>query len=301
MSMLFYIKKIVRDDGEEFTFDRSEIYLADDNADLLNKAEVETTSIEFTEADGGEMVAQRLASYDQDINGLIIPKTSSYWALRTQVSDFFQVRHTFYIVYEKASGDDHVEGDLFKSGDAWISNSLQIPPTPRELYSPWSVTLHIGTPGLQEYAEDAGGHEIYSNSVDLAIMSAATGGQQWDSVGQEWDNVGLVYVAGEGGIQTVNAQTTQDIYPVWIIEGPAVNPSIYNDTTSTSATYTGSIANGQTLTVEFASGKATLDGLVVSGKLSGGFQLTDGANYVGFNIDSGTIDHSTLKWNNYIG
>lgn len=301
MSMLFYIKKIVRDDGEKLSFDQNEIYLADSNANLLMRPDVETTSVEYTEADGGEMIAQRLASYDQQINGIIAPKTSNYWTLRNQVAGFFQKNHTFYIVYEKSSGDYSVEGDLFKSGNAWISDNLQIPPTPRELYSPWEVTLHVGNPGYQEYVEDSSGKEIFANSVNVGLLSAASGGSEWDQYGQKWDTIGQVYVAGEGGLQTVSASTTQDIYPVWVIEGPVTNPSIYNDSTSTQAFYDGSISSGQTLTVDFASGKASIDGIVVSSNLSGELTLTNGTNYVGFAIDSGTIDSSTLKWNNYLG
>lgn len=301
MSMLFYIKKIVRDDGQELAFNQQEIYLADNNANLLMRPDLDTTSVEYTEADGGEMIAQRAASYDQELNGLLIPKTSGYWNLRNQLSGFFQKNHLFFIVYEKSSGDPLVDGDLFKSGDAWISDNLQIPPTPRELYSPWSVTLHIGTPGYQEYVEDPGGHEIYANSVQIGLLSAASGGSVWDSVGQEWDSVGQVYVAGEGGLQTVSTDTSQTIYPIWVVEGPVTDPYIYNDATGTQANYTGSIASGQTLTVDFSSGKASIDGLVVSGNLSGELTLANGTNYVGFDITSGTITSSILKWNNYIG
>ena len=301
MSMLFYINKIVRDDGQKLTFDRSEIFLSDDNANLTMRPDVETTSVEYTEADGGEMVAQRLASYDQEINGIIAPKVSSYWDLRTMLGAFFQTKHTYYIVYEKSSGDDTSEGDLFKSGEAWISSNLQIPPTPRELYSPWTVTLHVGTPGYQEYAEDPGGKEAFANIVNIGLITASTGGSEWDSVGQNWDSVGQVYVAGEGGLQTINASTSQTIYPVWEVEGPVTNPSIYNDSTATEAEYDGTISSGQTLTVDFTTGTASIDGVIVSGKLTGELTLKNGTNYVGFDIGSGTISSSTLKWNNYIG
>lgn len=301
MSMLFYIKKLVRDDAEELTFDREELYLSSDNANLLTRPEMETTSVQYTEADGGEMIAQRLASYEQDINGIIAPKTTPYWTLQNELTAFFGKNHTYTIIYEKASGDESVEGELFKSGTAWISANLQVPPTPRELYSPWSVTLMVGNPGYQEYAEDAGGHEIFANTATIGLLSAATGGQTWDAVGSEWDSVGQEWVAGEGGISTVSTSTTQDIYPVWVVEGTAVNPTIYNTTTGTQASYDGSIANGQTLTVDFASGKATLDGTIVTANLSGQLTLANGANSVGFDISSGSITSSTLNWNNYLG
>ncbi len=301
MSKLFYIKKIVRDDAQALVFDRTEIFLDDDNANLVMRPDVETTSVQYTEVDGGEMIAQRLASYEQQINGIIVPKTTPYWTLRDQIASFFKTNHTYFIVYEKASGDDSTPGDMFKTGDAWLSSNLQVPPTPREYYSEWSVGLTIGVPGLQEYAEDGGGHEVFANSVQVGLLSASTGGSEWDSVGDKWDSVGSVYVSGEGGIQNVSASTSQDIYPVLVIEGQCSNPSIYNSTTGTSASYDGEVAVGQTLTIDFASGKATLDGVVVTSNLTGTFTLANGSNQVGFDIANGTTTYATINWNNYLG
>lgn len=301
MATLFYIKKIVRSDGEVLEFNREELYLADENANLLMRPDVETTAVEYTEADGGEMIAQRMTSYDQDINGIIAPKTTPYWTLRNEVAGFFVKNLTYVIIYAKASGDELTDGELFKSGEAWLSSNLQIPPTPRELYSPWSVTLHVGKPGYQEYAEDDQGHEIFANSATVGLLSAASGGQTWDSVGSEWDSVGQEWVAGEGGLVSISTDTSQDIYPVWVVEGTATNPTIYNSTTGTSATYDGSIASGQTLTVDFATGKATLDGATVTANLSGQLTLANGTNSVGFDISNGSITSSTLNWNNYLG
>ena len=93
MDNKLYIKKFIRDDGETLSFDAEEIYLAKDNT-LLVRADPATTAVEYTEADGGEMIRQRNATYMQPINGLIIPKTSTYWALVTQLSLFFKVNHT---------------------------------------------------------------------------------------------------------------------------------------------------------------------------------------------------------------
>ena len=300
MSMLFYVNKIVRDDGRTLSFDQAEIYLADQNANLLIRPDLETTEVEYTEADGGEMIAQRYSSYEQEITGLITPKTSTYWALRAQLTGFFQKNHTFYIVYEKASGDPNITGDLFRSGTAWISSNLQVPPTPREIYSEWTVGLKVGDIGLQEYTENSQGDEVPANVVSLGLVSAASGGSDWDSVGLKWDSVGEVWVAGSGGVQNITATTSRDVYPIWIVTGEAVNPTIRNNTTDTQAIFTGTVANGQTLTVDFASGVAMLDDSIVTVDLSGDFKLANGENQVGFDIDSGTATSATLTWNNYL-
>jgi|GEM_PF-1517750 len=301
MENYFYIKKLVRDDGATLEFDAEEVFLAEDNANLLMRPDVETTAIDYTEADGGEMIAQKLPSFEQEINGLIFAKNTDYWTLRSRLTAFFQIKHTFFIVYTKASREAGVTGELFRSGDAWISTNLQVPPTPTEEYSNWSVGLTIGSPALQQYAENAAGQEIPANSVPIGLISGATGGSQWDAKGQVWDSVGQVWTTGEGGLKNISVDSELDVYPTWVISGTAVNPSIRNNTTRTEATYNGTVAAGQTLVVDFREGTAKLDGVVVSKNLSGELKLARGSNAVGFETEGGDATTSTLTWNNYLG
>ena len=299
MPRLFYIKKIVRDDKLSLAFDQNEMYLDEENS-LLTLPGIETTSVEYTEANGGEMLAQRLESGEQTVNGIIIPKNNNYWTLRSRLVKFFQPNHTFFFVYEKRSGDQFSTGDKFKTGTAWIEEALQVPPQPTENYSKWTVTLRIGTAGLQEYTEDESGEETYAHSVEIGLTTASSGGETWDEYGQVWDSVGSVWESGDGGLANIDVGSTERVYPLWVIQGPAVNPSLRNNTTNTEATYTGTIASGQTLTVNFSTGTAVLDNVVVTHKLAGEFRLAPGQNTVGFDIDSGSITTSTIKWNNYI-
>lgn len=299
MSQYFYVKKIVRDDKQFLVFDQTEIYLDKDNS-LLTRPEVETTKVEYTEADGGEMVAQRLNSGEQVINGLIIPKNTDYWTLRNRLTAFFQINHTYFIVYEKISGETLVAGAKFKTGNAWISENLQVPPEPKENFSRFTVVLGIGAPGFQEYAENDQGEEIFANSVSIGLVSASSGGEEWDFIGQVWDSIGQVWEAGDGGLQGIFVQSTTAIYPVWEVSGEAVNPSIRDNITNTEATYNGTVAAGQTLVVDFASGTATIDGVNVTRNLEGELKLQPGNNLLGFDIDSGSAIQSTIKWNNFI-
>lgn len=288
-----YIKKFIRDDGETLTLDAEELYLAEQNT-LLARPNPNTTSVEYTGADGGEMIRQRNAIYTQTINGLLVPKTSDYWTLRSRLSQFFQINHTFKIIYIKK------DGGMFAVQDAWISTGLQIEPVPYETYSEWNIDLAIGNTSWTEYAEDGSGREIYSNSVALPLLTANAGGEIWDSVGLVSDNVGEEWEAGAGGVQTVNIASTQAVYPVWTVEGPCVNPTLQNDTTDTLASFDGTIASGQTLVVDFATGIAYLDSALVTRYVSGGVYLAPGDNTVGFNSDGGTTDSSTIEWDNVI-
>lgn len=288
-----YIKKFIRDDGETLSFDGEELYLAQENT-LLVRADPATTAVEYTESDGGEMVRQRNATYTQPIKGLIIPKDTTYWDLTTDLSLFFKINHNYKIIYIKK------DGSMFAIRDAWISTGLQILPVPHENYSEWSIEFTIGNNGWREYTENEYGEETYANVVTLPLISASTGGEYWDSVGLVADNVGEDWELGNGGVQTVNIDSTQAIYPVWIVEGPCVNPKLQNNTTDTNAEFNGTVAAGQTLTVDFEAGTAYLDSALVTRYVSGLVSFEPGENIAGFNSDGGATQESTISWNNII-
>lgn len=293
MDNKFYIKKFIRDDGAVLEFDGQEILLAEDN-NLLQRANPNTTAINFTEADGGEMLSQRLETTEQIINGLIIPKTSEYWTLFNQLAAFFKINHIYKIVYKKRSGN------MFAISNAWISTALQVIPTPYEKYSNWSVGLTLGSDLWREYAEDQNGNEIYANSVEIPLVTSAVGGEDWGNVGLVIDDVGEVWISGSGGVQSIMIDSTTIVYPVWTVIGPCVNPKLQNNTTDTEAEYAGTVAAGQTLIVDFESGEARLDGALVTRLVSGIVSCTPGDNLIGFNSDGGETKVSTLSWNNII-
>ena len=293
MNDKLYIKKFIRDDGEKLSFDGEQIYLSKDNT-LLVRPDPSTTAVNFTEADGGEMIRQQNTTYDQPVNGIIIPKTSDYWTLTSQLSLFFKLNHTYKIVYVKK------DGSMFALSNAWISSGLQIIPRPHEEYSNWSITMTIGNVNWTEYAEDSQGNEIYSNTITLPLISAATGGEEWDSVGLVSDGVGEVWETGSGGLQAIDIDSTAMIYPVWVVKGPCTNPLLQNNTTDTTAQFNGTVASGQTLTVNFADGVAYLDSALVTRYVYGLVSLRPGENIIGFNTDGGTTDTSTVSWNNVI-
>lgn len=289
----FYIEKFIRDDGATLEFDGQEILLAEDN-NLLQRANPNTTTINFTEADGGEMLSQRLETVEQVINGLILPKTSEYWTLFNQLAAFFKINHIYKIVYKKRSGN------MFAISNAWVSTALQINPTPHEKYSNWSVGLMLGSNLWREYAEDSNGNEIYANSVEIPLVTSAVGGEDWDNVGLVIDNVGEVWISGSGGVQSIMIDSTTVVYPVWTVVGPCVNPKLQNNTTDTEAEYAGAVAAGQTLIIDFESGEARLDGALVTRLVSGVVSCAPGENLIGFNSDGGETKVSTLSWNNII-
>lgn len=294
MNNKFYVKKLIRDDGEQFVFDSNEIYLSQNNT-MLIRPDITSTDVEYTDIDGGEMIYQKLPPHTQPFEGIIYPKTSDYWTLYFKLVEFFKINHLYKIIYVKKNGE------FFAQQSAWLINNLQVNPPANEEYSTFTFGMKIGISYLYQYQEDGSGNEIFANSLMLPLLSAATGGELWDDVGQIWDDVGGEWDAGSGGVQEISVDSVAAVYPVWTVTGEAVNPLLQNNTTDTVATYTGTVATGQTLRVDFAAGTATLDGATVSRNVTGQVAFTPGSNIVGFNVDGGTVENSTIEWNNIIG
>lgn len=197
MNGKLYIKKFIRDDGETLSFDAEEIYLSENNT-LLVRSDPATTAVEFTEEDGGEMIRQRGATYSQPVSGLIVPKSTEYWALCVRLSRFFILNHTYKIVYIKR------DGSMFSMNRAWINAGLQIVPVPYENYSTWTIEFRIGDSFWTEYAEDSQGKEIYSSSVELPLLTAGTGGEVWSDDDPQ-------YLTGAGTDFTIDHTTISAI------------------------------------------------------------------------------------------
>lgn len=290
----FYVAKIVRDDAVSFEFDANEIYLSTNNT-MLIRPEISSTDVDYTDIDGGEMIMQKLPPQVQPFEGIIYPKTSDYWDMYFKLVSFFKINHYYTIIYKKKSGQ------LFAQRDAWLINNLQVSPPADEDVSTFTVGFKVKNSSLFEYLEDSEGNEVYANIATLPLLSAAEGGEDWDTVGQKWDPVGSVWSAGNGGVQNISIDSVTPIYPVWTVIGSAVNPVLQNNTTDTLATYEGTVAAGQTLIVDFSTGVATLDGAIVSRNITGQVKFNPGMNLAGFNSDGGTATNSTIKWNNVIG
>ena len=173
MNDKLYLKKFIRDDGKMLELDGQELYLADDNT-LLVQADPVTTEIEYTEADGGEMIRQRLGISEQTINGLIVPKTTGYWELFGRISAFFEINHTYSLIYKRVSGE------MFAIKGAWLSTRPQIVPQPFENYSQWSVTFRVGQAYWTDYAESPSGEETYAHSAVIHLLTDNMGGEVWE-------------------------------------------------------------------------------------------------------------------------
>ena len=117
-------------------------------------------------------------------------------------------------------------------------------------------------------------------------------------MGAKWDGNGAVW--STGGNNLIAVQSASAVRPIWVVEGPITNPTILNRRNQTTATYTGLVALGQTLTVDFAEDTAKLDTTNMSDYLTGELILEPGINEIVFSSASGDTTTATLKWNGTI-
>lgn len=113
---------------------------------------------------------------------------------------------------------------------------------------------------------------------------------------------GYVWEAGgAGGATTVINNSIDNVSPVWKIFGPTTNPQLENSTTGETIEYVGTIAEGQTLTIDMGEQTASLDGLNVISNLVGDFiSLAPGANKLIYSV-SGDAGASEIGWSEIVG
>lgn len=113
---------------------------------------------------------------------------------------------------------------------------------------------------------------------------------------------GYIWEAGgSGGATTVINNSIGNVNPVWTIYGPTNNPVLENTTTGEQIEYVGSIADGQTLTIDMGEQTASLDGLnVISNVIGDYISLAPGANTLIYSV-SGDAGASELGWSEIVG
>lgn len=132
----------------------------------------------------------------------------------------------------------------------------------------------------------------------LSVEATYDGGS-----GAEWDNIGAVWEeGGGGGPTTIMVDSIDNVYPVWEVKGPAVNPEISVLTTGTTLSYSGTVTATQTLKIDMFNKTALLNGTSVIGNVSGDWiYLNQGNNRVTYTTDNATADSSTIYWQEIVG
>lgn len=295
----FILALFIRDDGERFLLG-SGAYEFNKKQLHFNANNYQNDIVEVQGNDGVFLAGQVRRASDQSFDGYIGDNTVSRNGIeqyRQAFLAFFRKNFHYTVVY------------IFHDGTA-IQRKLGFiveAPEVKELYQffpEYHVALNFEDVNYYSYAEDSNGNEIYSKSATIPLtISPQDGGLVWNLNGIKWDGLGAVWEATSGGgVTTVQVDSIDRVYPIWEVVGPAVNPQLSVLTTNTTLSYTGTVAAGQTLTINMFDKTAALNGTSVISNVSGDWVYFDtGNNQVTYNTNNGDATDSTIYWQEVVG
>lgn len=119
------------------------------------------------------------------------------------------------------------------------------------------------------------------------------------------DTSGSGYIweeGGSGGPTMVEIGSITNVYPIWTVKGPAVNPELSVLTTNTTLKYEGSVGANQTLVIDMMNKTAKLNGTSVIGNVAGDWvNFTPGINRVVYITDNADTPPSLIEWQEVVG
>lgn len=288
----------IRDDGQRivlgdgaFEFNESQQHFIAN--ELVNDV------VEIQGNDGVLLAGQVRRAATQNFDGYIAGFTNDPAATETyrhQFLGFFAKNHLFTVIYVMP------DGTAVKRQRGFLVDAPEV----KEIYqsSPeYHVALSFEDVNYYSYDENVNGEEIYTGVVEVRKSTGGRGGLIWDTRGVVWDSIGATWEGVDGGGPvTVTIDAAGDSYPIWTVKGISIDPTLENVNTKTKLKYTGTVAEGQTLVVDMYKQQALLNGLDVTGNLSGQFVLLQpGDNRLIFAEEGGNTKTSTLEWNTVVG
>ena len=153
--------------------------------------------------------------------------------------------------------------------------------------------------------EALGAMRLYVGENNLSVSSASLpaildfdyySGIDYSGAGYEWED------GGTGGPETITVDSIDNVYPVWTVTGPALNPQLSVLTTNTTTTYAGTVAVGQTLVIDMFNKTATLNGTSVIGNVAGDWaNFKPGNNRVIYSTNNADAPASKIEWQEVVG
>lgn len=150
-----------------------------------------------------------------------------------------------------------------------------------------------------------GAMRLYVGENNLSVSSASLpaildfdyySGIDYSGAGYEWED------GGTGGPETITVDSIDNVYPVWTVTGPALNPQLSVLTTNTTTTYAGTVAVGQTLVIDMFNKTATLNGTSVIGNVAGDWaNFKPGNNRVIYSTNNADAPASKIEWQEVVG
>ena len=294
----YILALFIRDDGERFLLGDGAYDFKEDQMHFIGNI-FNNDVVEVQGNDGLLLAGQVRRPSSQSFDGYIGDATvakSDIESYRRDFFAFFRKNYYYTVVYIFQDGTEIQRKRGFIVDAPEVKELFQ-------LFPEYHIALNFEDTNYYDYQENSEGEEIYSKTVNVYPATGPTrGGLIWDSIGVVWDNIGATWEEGGGGTSTVLVESIDNVYPIWEINGPAVNPEIENVETGVIFKYTGSINASQTLTVDTLAKTASLNGVNVLNNLSGSWlYLEPGNNRIVYTTDNVGALPCTLKWQEVVG
>lgn len=295
----YILALFVRDDGERFLLGSGHYEFKDSQMHFEANA-IQNDIVEVQGNDGYLLAGQVRRPGTQNFDGYVGDGTMSKTDTEQYRRDFFAFfrKNYFYkVIYVFPDGTAIQRKRGFLVDDATVKELYQ-------QYPEYHVALNFEDVNYYSYSEDEEGEEIYAKMALIYPSGMATsGGLIWDAIGVEWDAIGAVWEeGGGGGPTTVNVDSIAEVYPVWKVTGPAVNPELSVLTTNTTISYAGTVTASQTLVIDMFNKTAKLNGASVIGNVTGDWAtFQPGNNRVVYTTNNGDALPSTIEWQEVVG
>lgn len=294
----FILSLFIRDDGQRFLLGSGAYEFKDKQLHFAGNI-YENDIVEVQGNDGILLAGQVRRPSTQQFDGFIGDATvckGNTEAYRRTFLAFFRKDHYYTVVYVFS------DGTAIQRRKGFIVDAPEV----KELYQyypEYHVGLNFEDINYYTYAEDSEGHEIYGKSATISISPGLSyGGLIWDSDGVTWDSNGAIWEPGAGGPTTILVESIDDVYPIWKLTGPVVNPQISVLTTGTTMSYSGTITSNQTLEIDMFNKTASLNGTNVINNVSGDWiYFKPGDNRVSYTASNADANYSTIEWQEIVG
>lgn len=222
-----------------------------------------------------------------DLLGKTITASANY-----QVSGDNDVYLQLYFVNKKTGAlGPNFGGATIQQTNTTVSLTASVPDTIPSGMDAIAVVLYA----TKTVSAPAGTYVDYTN-IQVEIGSSVTTYEPFTH--------GAVWEKGSGGssTNTIAVDSLDKVAPIWKVSGPITNPTLENITTNTSITFAGSLAAGQTLTINSNNMTADVDGTNVLSLISGNWlELSPGTNRLVFSASAAEVEGSKLEWQEIVG
>ena len=296
----YVLALFVRDDGERLLLGSGRYEFKDSQMQFQSNT-VQNDIVEIQGNDGYLLAGQVRRPGTQNFDGYIADGTVDKSTTEEYRRDFFKFfrKNFFYkVIYVFPDGTAIQRKRGFLVDDPTVEELYQ-------QYPEYHVALNFEDVNYYSYSENDQGEEIYAEeaTINLSSGSASSGGLIWDEVGVVWDEVGATWEEGGSvGPTTVEVDSIDNVYPIWEVKGPAVNPQISVLSTNTTLHYSGTVTASQTLVIDMFNKTATLNGASVIGNVSGDWiYFIPGNNRVTYTTNNADALPSKIKWQEIMG